>query len=173
MTTSVKAQRPVRLSEEENLTSFEDWKNNLIFYINQEKSFASFLKPDARWTKASDADINRGVAAEVLPSLNNFLGVIAGLAPPLLHGDIIDDSTRLDDILNLISAYYQLAPSEATFLKFSSIKRELVGGNVERPIHLYLRLRQFICDNLLLSGGKITHRNRKPYRSPFRPPNLS
>ena len=101
MATGVKAQRPVRLSEEETLTSFEDWKNNLIFYLNQEKTLASFLKQDARWKKASDADANRGVAGE-LPSLENFLGVIAGLAPPLLHGDIIDDSTRLDDIFNLI-----------------------------------------------------------------------
>ena len=152
----------MRLCEEETLTSFEDWKNNLIFYLNQEKSFAPFLKPDAIWKKASDSDPNRGVATDVLPSLNNFLGVIAGLAPPLLHGDIIDDSTRLDDIFNLIRAYYQFAPSEATFLKFSSIKREIVGGNVERPIHLYLRLRQFIRDNLLLSGGKITHDGAVP-----------
>ena len=157
MATGVKAQRPVRLSEEETLTSFDDWKNNLIFYLNQEKTFASFLKQDTRWKKASDADENRGVAAADLPSLQNFLGVIAGLAPPLLHGDIIDDSTRLDDIFNLIRGYYQFAPSEATFLKFSYIKREMVGGNVERPVHLYLRLRQFIRDNLLQSGGKINH----------------
>ena len=40
MATGVKAQRPVRLSEEETLTSFDDWKNNLIFYLNQEKTFA-------------------------------------------------------------------------------------------------------------------------------------
>ena len=162
MSTGVKAQRPVRLSEDETLTSFEDWKNNLIFYLNQETSFASFLTQEARWTKASDADANRGVTAAELPKLKNFLGVIAGLAPPLLHGDIIEDSTRLDDIFNLIRAYYQFAPSEATFLKFCGIKREMVGGNVERPVHLYLRLRQFIRDNLLISGGKITHNGVVP-----------
>ena len=53
-TGGVKAQRPVRLTEEETLTSFEDWKNSLIFYLNQEKTFAPFLKQDARWKKASD-----------------------------------------------------------------------------------------------------------------------
>ena len=88
MASGVKAQRPVRLSEDETLTSFEDWKNSLLFYLNQEKSFTDFLKSDATWKKVSDADPNRGVAAADLPSLNNFLGVIAGLAPPLLHGDI-------------------------------------------------------------------------------------
>ena len=156
MATAVKAQRPVRLSEDETLTSFEDWKNNLIFYLNQEKSFEPFLKADAKWTKSSDADPNRGVKEEV-KSLSNFLGVIAGLAPPLLHGDIIDDTTKLDDVFKLIRNYYQFAPSEGTFLKFALIKREIINGNVERPVHLYLRMRQFIRDNLLLSSGKITH----------------
>ena len=68
MSTGIKAQRPVRLSEDETLTSFEDWKNNLVFYLNQEKSFASFLKQDAKWKKALDEDENRGVAAAELPS---------------------------------------------------------------------------------------------------------
>ena len=148
MSTSVKAQRPTRLSEDETLTSFEDWKNNLIFYLNQEKSFELFLKADATWTKSSDRDQNRGVN-DAVASLKNFLGVIAGLAPPLLHGDITDDTTKLDDIFKLIRTYYQFAPSEGTFLKFSSIKCEIVNGTVERPIHLYLRMRQFIRDNLL------------------------
>ena len=92
MSTSVKAQRPTRLSEDETLTSFEDWNNdllfiflfNLIFYLNQEKSFELFLKADATWTKSSDRDQNRGVN-DAVASLKNFLGVIAGLAPPLLH----------------------------------------------------------------------------------------
>ena len=89
--------------------------------------------------------------------MENFLGVIASLAPPLLHGDIVDDTTTLDDIFKLIRTYYQFAPSEATFLKFSYIKRETVNGSVERPVHLYLRMRQFIRDNLLVSSGKISH----------------
>ena len=71
-TSSVKAQQPVRLSEDETLTSFEDWKNNLIFYLTQEKSFEPFLKADAKWTKLSDADPNRDVKDEV-KSLSNSL----------------------------------------------------------------------------------------------------
>ena len=83
--------------------------------------------------------------------------VIASLAPPLLHGDIIEDSTKLSDIFTLLRTYYQLAPSESTFLKFASIKREVQNGALERPLHSYLRMRQFIRDNLLLSSGKIRH----------------
>ena len=103
MSTGVKAQRPKRLSEDETLTSFENWKNNLVFYLSQEKTFSPLLKSDATWTKTSDDDNNRGrVDADGLLILNNFLGVIASLAPPLLHGDIIDDPTKLDDIFNFI-----------------------------------------------------------------------
>ena len=47
----IKAQRLARLSEEETLTSFEDWRNNLIFHLNQEKTFAAFLKTDSTWKK--------------------------------------------------------------------------------------------------------------------------
>ena len=83
MTTSVKAQRPSRLSENETLMSVEDWKNNLVFYLNQERSFLPLLKPGAIWTKSSNEDPYRGCTdANGLLILNNFLGVIAGLAPP-------------------------------------------------------------------------------------------
>ena len=103
MATGVKAHRPSRLTEDETLISFEDWKNNVIFYLNQDTKFQPFLKIDAGWSKTSEANEHRGQAdAAGLLALNNFLGVIASLAPPLLHGDIIDDTTKLADIFNLI-----------------------------------------------------------------------
>ena len=49
----VKAVRPNRLSENESLTSFEDWKNQLEFYLDQDKLFQDFLKDQTKWTKAS------------------------------------------------------------------------------------------------------------------------
>ena len=81
---------------------------------------------------------------------------------PLLHGDLIDDTTKFADVFKLLRSYYQFAPSEATFMKFSEIKRELINGTLERPIHLYLRMRQFVRDNLLLSTGKIQFKGKIP-----------
>ena len=162
---SVKAHRPNRLDENETLTSFEDWRNNLLFYLGQETKFAPFLVPGISWGTAADAN-NRGLAdATALRTLQNFLGVIASLAPPLLHGDIIDDTKSLNEVFTLIRTYYQFAPSEATFIKFSEIKREVKDGTLERPMHLYLRMRQFIRDNLLLSTGKINHDGKVPTTS--------
>ena len=112
MTTGVKAHRPNRLTEEETLTSFEDWKNNLIFYLKQDTNFKKFLKADAVWHKSSSNVEHRGLeSAEVLLQLKNFLGVIASLSPPLLHGDLIDDSTSLADIFKQLCTYYQFAPT--------------------------------------------------------------
>ena len=123
MSTGVKAHRPNRLTEEETLTSFEDWRNNLLFYLNQDTNFKKFLKSDATWDKASGTVDHRGLASsDELLHLNNFLGVIASLSPPLLHGDLIDDTTSLNDIFQQLRTYYQFAPSEATFMKFASIK---------------------------------------------------
>ena len=60
MATSLKVTRPNRLTNDETLTSFEDWKNNLKFYLSQDKDFAELLKETATWTKSSDVDVNRG-----------------------------------------------------------------------------------------------------------------
>ena len=81
---TVKAQRPKHLEEDETLTSFEDWRNNLLFYLSQETKFQVLLASGAEWKKTSEGVANRGLAdADALQVLNNFLGVIASLAPPL------------------------------------------------------------------------------------------
>ena len=142
MATSIKVTRPNRLTEEGTLTSFEDWKNNLNFYLSQDKDLKRFLKPETTWSKTSADTSNRGLESEELHQhLSHFLGVIAGLCPPLLYNDIIDDTTKTSDIFKLLRTYYQFAPSESTFIKFANIKREVKNGTSERPLHLYLRLR--------------------------------
>ena len=110
------------------------------------------------WQEVNATTENRGLAsAEIANSLRQFLGIIASLSPPLLHGDITDDAVSLSDVYKLLRAYYQFAPSESTFIKFSGMKWEVIHGVLERPLHLYLRMKQFIRDNLLLSSGRIKH----------------
>ena len=141
MATSIKVSRPTRLAEDESLTTFEDWKNNLIFYLSQDADFQLFLKSDTAWTVKSSTTEHRGLdSAAKCQKLEQFLGIIASLAPPLLYGDIIEDSTKLSDVFRLLRTYYSFAPSESTFLKFASIKREVENGTLERPLHLYLLL---------------------------------
>ena len=51
MASNVKVVRPKRLSEDETLTSFEDWRNNLEFFLQQDKDFNKLMKPDVAWEK--------------------------------------------------------------------------------------------------------------------------
>ena len=163
MTSSLKATRPNRLTENETLTSFEDWRNQIEFFLSQDRDLANFLNPDVTWVQTALKIQHRGLenGAKLL-HLNRFLGIIASLAPPLLHGDIVNDTTSLVSIYTIIRSYYQLAPSESTFIKFNEIKRELNGTDLERPQHLYLRLRQFIRDNLLTKNSNLRHDDHLP-----------
>ena len=47
-------------------------------------------------------------------------------------------------------------------MKYYNIKRDVVNGTLERPLHLFLRMKQFLRDNLLLSSGKIEHDGKIP-----------
>ena len=166
MATALKVTRPNRLTNDETLTSFEDWRNNVIFYLTQDKDFAGLLKETTKWTKVSDGDPNRGLASDAARQiLDRFLGIIAGLAPPLLYHEIIDDTTCMSDVYRLLRSYYQFSPSESTFIKYYSIRRDVVNGSLERPLHLFLRMKQYIRDNLLLSSGKIEHDGKIPTKS--------
>ena len=66
------------------------------------------------------------------------------LAPLILHGYTVNDTTSLIAIYNIIQSYYQLPPSESTFIKFNDINCKLNGTEFERPQDFYLQLRQFI-----------------------------
>ena len=79
-----------------------------------------------------------------------------------MHGDIPNDTESLTSIYKLIRSYYNFAPSESTFLKFETIKRERNETELKRPQHLYLRLRQFIRDNLLKNDSNIQHDGKVP-----------
>ena len=110
---ALKVSCPNRLAENESITSFEDWRNNLIFYLSQEKDFKYFLKETTHWRKTSAGIPNRGLdSIEEYQSLKRFLGVIAGLSPPLLYNDLIHDTTSIVDVFKLLRGYYQVIQIE-------------------------------------------------------------
>ena len=119
MATNIKITRPNRLTENETLTSFQDWRNNLTFYLSQDKDLKEFLKAETRWVKTSSGSQHRGLeSAEELQHLQHFLGVVAGLSPLLLYNDIINDTTKISDILKLLCSYYCSHPKRS--IKFVS-----------------------------------------------------
>ena len=77
--------------------------------------------------------------------MSQFLGVIASLLSPLLHGEMI----ALLDIYRILRSYYQFAPSESRFIQFAYINREIIDGKLEHPLHLYLKNSAF-CERQLI-----------------------
>ena len=103
MTSSLKATRSNRFTENETLTSFEDWHNQLEFFLSLDKDLVEFLDPDCTWYKIALKIANCGSESNAkLHHLKCFLGIIASLAPPLFHGDIVNDTTSLTSIYNII-----------------------------------------------------------------------
>ena len=93
MTSSLKATRPYCLTENVTLTSFEDWRNQLEFLLSQDKDLVELLDPNCTWYKISLKIANRDLESNAkLHHFKRFLGIIANLAPPLLHGDMVNDT---------------------------------------------------------------------------------
>ena len=153
------------LTSNETLNSFKNWKENLVYTLSLDKSFAPFLKDGVTWGKQSSVNPTRGFqddAADVTDkktkeekcaSLNLMLGQIANYATIISRNSIIKGSTSLNDIWEQIRLHYGFQTTGSRFLDLSSI-RQSPG---ERPEDLYQRLLSFIDDNLLTTDGSLTH----------------
>ena len=150
--------RPNELSGNETFTTFQEWRKNLIVYLNLNTNFHQFLEPTTIWSEKNSKTKYRGFdSAQTCQRLDQFLRIIASLVPSPLYEGIVEDSTSTSSVFQLIQSYYQFEPSEGNFLKFSDIKRECKDGVQENPLHLYLRMRQFVRDNLLSCTSNIQH----------------
>jgi len=149
------------LGEQETLATFHEWRSNLENHLSQETEFTDFLDNSFTWKSTTESVKHRGLKSiDKAFQLRRFLAVIANLCPPDLQTGIVNDSTCLKHIYRLILSYYQLTPSETTFIAFAAIRRETVDGVMEKPEQLLLRMREFIADNLLLASGTLTYQGK-------------
>ena len=153
------------LTSNETLNSFKNWKENLVYTLSLDKSFAPFLKDGVTWGKQSSVNATRGFTddaadatdrktkEEKCATLNLMLGQIANYATIISRNSIIKASTSLKDIWEQIRLHYGFQTTGSRFLDLSAI-RQSPG---ERPEDLYQRLVSFIDDNLLTTDGTLTH----------------
>ena len=153
------------LTSNETLNSFKNWKENLVYTLSLDKSFAPFLKDGVTWGKQSSVNPTRGFTddaadaadrktkEEKCASLNLMLGQIANYATIISRNLIIKGSTSLNDIWEQIRLHYGFQTTGSRFLDLSSI-RQSPG---ERPEDLFQRLVSFVDDNLLTTDGSLTH----------------
>ena len=153
------------LTSNETLNSFKNWKENLVYTLSLDKSFAPFLKDGVTWGKQNSVNPTRGfqddgedvtdkkTKEEKCASLNLMLGQIANYATIISRNSIIKASTSLNDIWEQIRLHYGFQTTGSRFLDLSAI-RQSPG---ERPEDLFQRLVSFIDDNLLTTDGTLTH----------------
>ena len=69
MAASSRAPKQWALGKVETVTTFNAWKDNLLYILSLEVKFAPFLVADATWSKYSSTDANRAFTDD--PGVNN------------------------------------------------------------------------------------------------------
>ena len=154
------------LTERESITSFESWKQNLVYTLSLDPGFAPFIHEGITWLKQTRAQPLRGfvsdgndvpgperrTAANKVYALELMLGQIANYCPVISRNTIVKNSTSLSHIWQNIRQHFGFQVSGAQFIDFDNIRLE----SDERPETLFQRLTAFIEDSLLRPGG-LTH----------------
>ena len=146
---------------------FKTWRDSIIVYLKQNESFSPFLPGGkyAEWKRyeenpnridsldATDrADIpkpdNEGVAEKKLVKLQKdlltMLSIIGRKVDQYDYDDVMNESTSLDSILNMIELVYDIGRKSVHFLELSKIKYE----TGESPAKFYKRIYHHFMDSV-------------------------
>lgn len=120
MASTLRALKQWCLTKNETVTSFENWRQNLMYTLSLYKNFAPFLVADTWWetkTKTTpyrgclDADenipeANRLTKKQTVNILELLLGQIANYCPTISRNTIVKNSTSIDQIWQTIRLHY-------------------------------------------------------------------
>ena len=165
MAASPRAPKQWQLTKIETITSYESWRQNLIYVLSLDKNFVPFL--EATWQKQTASNPRRGLtddgsavpeaqrltAAQKNGHLDLLLGQIANFCPVISRNSIVKHSISLNDIWQKIRQHYGFQSTGSHFLDLASIRLQ----PDERPEDLFQRLMAFFEDNLLSVHGGLTH----------------
>jgi hypothetical protein len=171
MAATHRAPKQWQLTKTETITSFESWRQNILYTLSLDPVFAKFLVEDLTWTK-SGVQPHRGfqsdgeaVAAAIRCTaslkaiqLELMLGQIANFCPIISRNTIVKKSESLNSVWQAIRQHYGFHTTGARLLDFADIKFE----PDERPEDLYQRLVSFVEDCLLTTSGAIAHCGAPP-----------
>ena len=155
---------------ERNISSFESWKDNLIYCLSRDQNYASLL--EATWERRSrnhphwaftddNAEVlyaDRRSSTQKSNIVDMMLGQIANYCPRISWNTIVKSSTSLANVWQTIRQHYGFQTSGSHFLEFASIRLE----PDERTEDLFQRLTAFIDDSLLTTYTHIKHHGDLP-----------
>ena len=100
-------------------------------------------------------------AAQRKDELEHLLSLIAQHCPHYVATLVLEDSTSIDSVWEIIRLYYGFESSELSLMALYSIKQE----EGERPQRLYHRLMSPVRDNLLKKDGPLKYDGATPTRN--------
>ncbi len=171
--TSTRSPQHRPLAEGESFSTLCSWIHQMKAIIRKDSTYSRFLIPkgaDSTWKKVSeeadcrdlkddntsDPKVKKG---EKLLHLTGMLEEIADWTPWCIQKEIIEESTSIESVWDIIRSYYQFQQNEVQFMRLLEIQWE--GPGLECPEHLYRRIMAHIHDNLIKKDGKLKY-HRKP-----------
>ena len=160
---SIRGRRLERLTENETISSFSSWKQNVEFQLTNCVDFAPYLVRNFSWRPSrvqyrglsDDGDdvpaANRKLAMQKHAVLDHLIRLICSYCPEHIQSEIERKCTSLDWIWQRIRRHYGFSQSEVHFLKLSTVKM----GSEERYETYFQRIMAHLYDNLLTSGSTI------------------
>jgi hypothetical protein len=143
--------------QKETITSYESWRQNLLYVLSLDPLFARFLVDGVKWGKKTTITPMRGLTNDTdsVPQDHRLTAARKNQILDLMLGQIANfcPDTSLDSIWAQICQHYGFQASGARFLYLASIKLE--AG--EKPEDLFQRLQAFFQDNLLTATGGFNH----------------
>ena len=147
MTTS-KIPPPRKLTESEDIDSFDDWWFQAVLYYGRDDNFKEFFEnQDFSWqTKATE---NRGLAnALKAANLTCLLRALATYAiGPYIKTNITEKAKSLDDVRNEFLKFLEIEVNDFTAMHWFNIQRK----PTERPLVFYYRLRYHMTKHLVIT----------------------
>ena len=149
---TTKVPPPRKLTEKEDLDSFEDFWFQIETYYGRDPNFAKFINdPNLSW-RGKDVH-HRGLRDEnTANQLNTLLRALATYAlGPYIKQNILETATSLHGVKREFMKLLEIDLSDSTFMNFYDIKRR---AN-ERPLMFYHRLRYHAERHLLGAGDRV------------------
>ena len=150
---TTKIQSPRKLTEEEDLDSFEDWWFQVECYYSRDVKFSEFFD-DKKLTWKERSEQHRGLtSADQATNLNTLLRALATYTSgPYVKNELLDDTRSLKDVRKIFLRFLEIEVTDLSLLNYYSITRR----PSERPLVFYHRLRYHILQHHLPEGTVIS-----------------
>ena len=146
---TTKVQPPRKLTEEEDLDSFEDWWFQVECYYSRDAKFSKFFDDKTLNWKARSEE-KRGLSStDDATNLNTLLRALATYSSgPYVKNELLDETRSLKDIRRVFLRFLEIEVTDHSLLNYYSISRR----PSERPLVFYHRLRYHILQHHLPAG---------------------